>query len=431
MKIAVMGGGSTYTPELIVGFLERVEQLPVSELWLMDPDAERLRIVGGFSQRIVEAKGCPFQVRLTRDGAQAVEGASYVLVQLRVGGMEARRQDEYLGHRHGLIGQETTGVGGMANALRTIPIVLHIANLVNRLAPGALLINFSNPSGLVTEALSRYAKTVNAVGLCNAPLGMLNSALETYRQVTCEPVDPSLARLDTLGLNHLTWHRGITLEGRDIWPLVLPAYLAELSTESGPSWEKELIQALGAVPNYYLHYYYHTSKKLAEQKAWPPSRAEEVMVIEAELLEEYADTACVEPPKGLLQRGGAYYSTAAAQLIEAHHNDLGQVHVVNVPHAGAVPGWPDDWVLEMPCRVFHSGIQPLPAEPLAPVCAGLLAQVKAYELLTVEAAVHGDRQAAYQALLAHPLGPEADQVAAVLDDMLEVNRPHLPAFWNP
>jgi 6-phospho-beta-glucosidase len=182
------------------------------------------------------------------------------------------------------------------------------------------------------------------------------------------------------------------------------------------------------IPNSYLGYFYDTAHKLAEQAAWPPSRAEQVMGIEAELLRQYAEPDRVEPPPGLLQRGGAYYSTVATQLLNAHANDLGENHVVNVRHGGAVAGWPADWVLELPCRVDAAGIHPLPAEPLPPVCLGLLAHVKAYELLTVEAAVHGDRRAAYQALLAHPLGPASDQVPAVLDDMLATHRAFLPQF---
>jgi 6-phospho-beta-glucosidase len=182
------------------------------------------------------------------------------------------------------------------------------------------------------------------------------------------------------------------------------------------------------IPNYYLQYYYYTPKKLAEQEHWPPSRAEVVMDVEQDLLAEYADPALSQPPADLMKRGGAYYSTVATQLLDAHYNDLGETHVLNVPHGGAVPGWPAGWVLEMPCRVDAGGVQPLPAQPLPPVCFGLLAQVKSFELLAVEAAVHGDRDAAHQALLAHPLGPPANRVQAVLDDLLETNRQHLSRF---
>ena len=430
MKVAVIGGGSTYTPELVNGFLSRVGSFPLTELWLMDIDAERLAIVGGFAQRMVEAKGTPFQVVLTTDQQAAVQGASYVTTQLRVGQMPARQADEYLGKRHGLVGQETTGVGGMAKALRTIPVILKIAEDMRSLAaPGALLVNFTNPAGLVTQALARYAPGVPAVGVCNVPITTKMGILEGLEKRLGTAIAPERAELKTLGLNHLSWHRGFTLDGEDIWPQVFEAFLAELRADPEPEWDVRTIETLGLIPNYYLQYYYYTDRKLNSQEKWPPSRAEEVMEIEKELLREYADPARTEPPADLMKRGGAYYSTVATQLLNAHYNNLGETHIVNTPHAGAVAGWPEDWVLEMPCRVERAGITPLNADPLPAACFGLLAQVKAYELLAVEAAVHGDRRAAYQALLVHPLGPKADRVQAVLDDMLETHRTHLPRFW--
>lgn len=427
MKVAVVGGGSSYTPELVSGFLERVDSFPLAELWLMDIDPERLAVVGGFAQRMAAARGTPFTVHLTTDRREALHGARYVIVQLRVGGMAARREDEYLGRRHGLIGQETTGVGGLAKALRTIPVVLQIAHDMSDLAPGALLVNFTNPAGLVTEALAHHAPDVPVVGVCNAPLTIKMEFLGALAAKGLA-APPERAHLNTLGLNHLTWHRGFVVDGQDLWPDLLAKYVARLQQQDDPDWPPELIQTLSMVPNYYLHYYYHTSRKLAEQQQWPPSRAETVMAVERDLLAQYAEPDRYEPPADLMKRGGAYYSTVATQLLNAHHNDLGETHVLNVPHRGAVPGWPADWVLEMPCRVGAAGIQPLPAEPLPPVCFGLLAQVKMYELLAVEAAVCGDRQAAFQALLAHPLGPAADRVQAVLNDLLERNRAYLPQF---
>ncbi len=432
MKVTVIGGGSSYTPELINGFLERVSSFPLTELWMMDISSERLEVVGGFAQRMVAAKGAPFAVRLSTDQREAVRGAGYVITQLRVGGMAARRNDEYLGRRHGLIGQETTGVGGMGNGLRTIPVILRLAQDIRELAPGALLVNFANPAGLVTEALSRYAPDVPAVGVCNVAIGVIMNVLRELEKRRGEKIEPHRAQLDTLGLNHLSWHRGFRVDGEDVWPEVFAGYLEALRSEDhrGWDWDPRTVEILGMMPNYYLQYYYRTSHKLAEQQKWPPSRAEVVMGIEDELLKQYAEPDRTEPPEGLMKRGGAYYSTVATQLLNAHYNDLGETHVVNTRHGGAVAGWPADWVLELPCRVDRRGIHPLPAAPLPPVCFGLLAAVKMYELLTVEAAVHGDRKAAYQALLVHPLGPEADQVQAVLDDMLETNRPYLPQFWG-
>jgi 6-phospho-beta-glucosidase len=395
----------------------------------MDIDPTRLEIVGSFAQRIVENAGAPFTVVLSTNQQQAVEGTSYVITQLRVGMMEARRKDEYLGKRHGLIGQETTGVGGMAKALRTIPVVLNIARDIEEYAPGALLANFTNPSGLVTEALARYAPQVKAIGVCNVPITTQMAIIEELESLYERKIDPQSAQLDTLGLNHLSWHRGFILDGEDVWPQLLQAYLQRLENEPDPEWSPRLIESLGMMPNYYLGYFYQTAKKLAAQEKWPPSRAEQVIEIEEGLLKQYADPDLKEPPPDLMKRGGAYYSTLATQILTAHFNDLGETHVINTPHRGAVPGWPVDWVLEMPCKVDARGIHPLPAEPLPPVCFGLIAAVKSYELLTVEAAVHGDREAAYQALLAHPLGPAADKIEEVLEDMLQTNKAYLPQFW--
>ncbi len=430
MKVTVIGGGSSYTPELINGFLQRVDEFPLSELWLMDILPERLQVVGGFAQRMVEAKGAPFTVHLTTDRREAIRGAKYVTTQLRVGWMQARREDEYLGRRHGLIGQETTGVGGMAKALRTIPVILGIAEDIRELAPGALLVNFTNPAGLVTEALARHAPDVPAAGVCNVPLTAKMRILDSLQIEGGESITPDRAELKTLGLNHLSWHRGFSIDGEDMWPQVMERFVASVAEDAEAEWDLSTIRSLQMIPNYYLQYYYYTGRKQAAQEKWPPSRAEEVMVIEENLLAQYGEVDRTEPPEGLMKRGGAYYSTVATQLLNAHYNDLGETHVVNVPHRGAVPGWPEDWVLEMPCQVNRDGIRPLPAEPLPQVAAGLLAQVKAYEILTVEAAVHGDRNAAYQALLAHPLGPAADKVQDVLDDLLMTNRAYLPRFWS-
>lgn len=428
LKVSVIGGGSTYTPELIKGFLERADVLPITELCLMDIDQDRLNIVGGFARRMAQAHESPFVISLTTNQREAVQGSSYVITQLRVGGMDARRNDEYLGLRHEIIGQETTGVGGMAKALRTIPVILDIAKDMRDAAPEALLVNFTNPAGLVTEAIARHAPEVPIVGVCNVPITTKMKILGWLETETGAPIEPERAVLDTLGLNHLSWHRGFTLDGNDIWSQVVARFQGQIAQENEKEWDLHTIDTLQMIPNGYLRYFYYTERELAKQKRWPPSRAEEVMSIEKQLLAQYAQADRTQPPEDLMKRGGAYYSTVAAQLLNAHYNDLGEVHIVNIPHHGAVAGWPVDWVLEMPGIVKRSGIEPLPVKPLPQVCFGLLAQVKSYELLTVEAAIHGNRNAAYQALLAHPLGPSADKVQAVLDDLLKTNRAYLPQF---
>lgn len=429
MKITVIGGGSTYTPELVNGFLKRRDTLPVTELCLMDIDEERLTIVGGFARRMIEAAGSPFSLVLTQDRQAAIQGASYVINQIRVGKMPARRADEYLGLRHGLVGQETTGIGGMANALRTIPVALDIAEDIRRLAPGALFLNFANPSGLVTEALFRHAPGTHVVGVCNVGITTKMHLLELWEKITGEKVDPSRAQLETLGLNHLTWHHGFKIDGEEVWPRLFPAILEWMRSEKSPDWDRGTLEVLGMMPNYYLRYYYYTSQIVDEQKKWPPSRAETVMEIEKELLRRYTDPGLAELPPELMKRGGAFYSELATQVIDDHWNDRGGVHVINARNGGAVPGWPEDWVLELPARVDGSGVHPLPAQALKGAPGGLIAEVKEYELLTVQAAVNGDRRALREALLAHPLGPEADKIEAVASDMLETNRNFLPRFF--
>ena len=430
MKITVIGGGSTYTPELVQGLIKLHPGLPLKELCLMDIDQERLQIVGDFIKRIVHAAGNPFAVTLSNNQRESIAGASYVITQLRVGQMQARKNDEYLGYRHGLIGQETTGVGGMAKALRTIPVILQIAKDIEELAPNAYLLNFTNPAGLVTEALTRYAPNIKSVGVCNVGITAKMTMLEGIKKVIGIEIPSRTAQLDTLGLNHLTWHRGFKVNGKDEWENIFATYLEELRQNEEPEWNIDLLETLGMIPNYYLHYYYDTKHKLDEQKKWPPSRAEEVMEIEKDLLKQFADPALTSPPEDLMKRGGAWYSTLATELIYSHYADLDTVHVVNVRNNGAIAEWPHDWVLEIPSIINKRGIHPIPTNPLPPAQYALISAVKMYELLTVEAAVHGDRKKAYQALLAHPLGPQADQIQSVLDDMLQINKTYLPQFFN-
>jgi 6-phospho-beta-glucosidase len=411
--------------------LARVEKFPLTELCLMDIDAERLEIVGGFARRMVDARGAPFKVTLSTNQREAIRDAAYVTTQLRVGHMEARRKDEYLGLRHGLIGQETTGVGGMGKALRTIPVILSIARDMQELAqPGAMLVNFTNPAGLVTQALSKYAAGTPSVGVCNVPITARMMIVRALEEATGKQINPEHTQLKTLGLNHLSWHRGFSVDGEDVWPQVMRGFIETQKKLEHPEWDIRTLETLGMIPNYYLQYFYYTDKKLKAQESWPPSRADEVIEVEKALLRQYADPNLREPPADLMKRGGAWYSTVATQLLTAHYNDLGETHVVNIKNNGAVKEWPADWVLEMPATVRRSGITPIPTEPLPPSQFGLIAAVKAYELLTVEAAVSGDRDAAYQALLVHPLGPRANKVQEVLDDMLETHRAYLPRFWN-
>ncbi len=417
MKIAVVGGGSTYTPELVDGLLRRADALDVHEIALVDPDRARLAVVGPLAQRMAErvAPGAPVRITCTDDLAGGVRGATFVVSQIRVGGMAARHRDELLGREFGLIGQETVGVGGFANGLRTIPVALRIAEVVAAEAPGATLFNFTNPAGLITEALCRHG-AMPAIGLCNVPW--------SQRAMVAKGLDVSIdaVELDTVGLNHLTWVRAVRVDGvdRTADAIAVARSRAERASDGAPRFTPESIDLLAAIPNPYLLYYYETEACLARQAA-NPTRASEVMALEEQLLAEYADPLLDTKPPSLAGRGGAFYSEAAAALMGDIASGATACHVVNVPHGGAVPGLTDDVVLEITTEVRAGVVTPKPVEALRADVDALVRTVKDVELLAVEAAVHGDEEAAMQALLAHPLGPSAALVPAVWRRLQEVH----------
>jgi 6-phospho-beta-glucosidase len=419
VKVVVVGGGSTYTPELIEGFADRDAALHVEDLVLLDVDAERLDVVGGLARRMLDRRGWPGRLSLTTEQDGAFEGADFVLLQIRVGGQATRFVDETLPHRFGCIGQETTGPGGFAKALRTVPVVLDIAEqATRRAAPGAWIIDFTNPVGIVTQALVDAG--FRAIGLCNVAIGMQRTFAERFG------VEPGRVELEHVGLNHLSWERAIRVDGKDVLPGLLDsdgAWLAEMV-----GLPEELVQALRAVPSYYLRYFYMTDVVLAEQLAGK-SRAEDVMAIERDLLERYRDPELAEKPKQLEERGGAFYSEAAAQLIAALATDAGDVQVVNLRNDGAIPGLPADEVVEIGARVGRNGVTPVPVAPLGPELLGLVLQLKAYERLTIRAALSGDRQTALLALLANPLVAQYATADPLLDALLDANRRFLPRFF--
>ncbi len=418
LKVAVIGGGSTYTPELIQGVADRMDRLPVDELVLHDIDAERLEIVAGLAGRIGRRVGWSGRLTTTTDRDAAIDGAAFVLVQLRIGGQSTRLIDETLPHRFGCIGQETTGPGGFAKALRTVPVVLDLAEDVGRRgAPGAWIVDFTNPVGIVTQALIDAGH--RAIGLCNVAIGIQR------RMAVRFGVTPEEVELEHVGLNHLTWVRAIRIAGVDRLPELLADHAEELADESGSS--AELLRALGALPSYYLHYYYATRDVLAEQLAGG-TRAEDVMAIERELLELYRDPTLDRKPALLETRGGAFYSEAAAQLIASLHAGTGDVQIVDVRNDGALPDLPASAVVEIPARIDRAGAHPLPLAPLAPELRGLVQKAKAYEELAVAAAISGDERVALKALLANPLVPDLRAAAGLLEAILEVNLRFLPQF---
>jgi 6-phospho-beta-glucosidase len=423
VKVAVVGAGSTYTPELVEGFVTRTDRLPVDELALLDIDPDRLGIVGALAERMMRRAGWGGSLALTGDAREALEGADYVVVQLRVGGNKARYTDETIPLEFDVIGQETTGPGGFAKALRTVPVVLELAELTAEIgAPGAWFVDFTNPTGLVTQALldARH----HALGLCNVAIGFQRSFAKHFG------VTPDRVQLEHVGLNHLSWERKVLVDGVDRLPelLALPPDAPNHPFDEIDWVPIEFIRDLGAIPSYYLHYYYRTSAVLAEQREGT-TRAEQVMEIEAGLLELYKDPALDTKPALLEQRGGAYYSDAAAALIASLQAGTGDVQVVNVRNEGAIANLADDDVVEVACRVDRDGAHPLAVDPLPPEMHALVAHVKDYERLTIAAALSGSRRDALQALLANPLVPDLDTAQPLLDALLEVNRRYLPRFW--
>jgi 6-phospho-beta-glucosidase len=419
MKLTVVGGGSTYTPELADGFARLRDTLPVDELVLADPAADRLELVGGLARRIFARQGHPGRIVTTSDLDAAVDGADAVLLQLRVGGQAAREQDETWPLSCGCVGQETTGAGGLAKALRTVPVVLDIAERVRRASPGAWIIDFTNPVGIVTRALLGAGH--KAVGLCNVAIGLQRKFAALLG------VAPADVHLDHVGLNHLTWETAVRLhgpDGEDVLPRLLgdhgDAVAADLRLP------RALLDRLGVVPSYYLRYYYAHDEVVRELRG-KPSRAAEVAAMERELLGLYADPALDTKPELLARRGGAWYSEAAVDLAAALLSGAGSPHqVVNTYNRGTLPFLPDDAVIEVPAALRAGAAPaPLPVAPVDPLHAGLMASVTAYEHLALEAALHGGRDRVFRALLAHPLIGQYAYADTLTDQLIAHNREHL------
>ncbi|MEU7824729.1 6-phospho-beta-glucosidase [Catellatospora sp. NPDC049133] len=413
MRIAVVGGGSTYTPELIDGFA--CLDATVTEIALIDPAADRLPVVGGFAQRIFRRHGHPGQITWTTDLDAGLTGADVVIIQLRVGGQRARISDETFPLECGCVGQETTGAGGLAKALRTVPVVLDVAERARRrAAPGAWIVNFTNPTGIVTRALLDAGH--RAVGLCNVAIGFQR------RFAALLGVAPGQVTLDHVGLNHLTWERGVHVDGVDRLPELLSTHLDGIA--DAVNLPPAILTTLGAVPSYYLRYFYRHDQ-VVEQDRGAPTRGETVAELEGALLSMYADPALDTKPDLLAHRGGAYYSEAAVGLIGSLRSGDGATHPVNVRNDGTLPFLPDDAVIEVSSRVDADGATPLPVRPVGPHLFGLISHVSGYEELAVHAAVSGGRHRVYQALLAHPLVGQHDLADSLTDRLLAANTAHL------
>ncbi len=432
IKIVTIGGGSSYTPELVEGFIKRYDKLPVRELWLVDIEEgkEKLEIVGNLAKRMVKKAGVPMEVHLTLDRREALKDADFVTTQIRVGLLDARIKDERIPLSHGVIGQETNGAGGMFKALRTIPVILDIDKDMSELCPNAWLINFSNPAGMVTEALIRHGINKKVIGLCNVPIGMEKAAADMLG------VDHSRVRFDFFGLNHMVFGKNIYVDGENVTSKVIDS-IAEgklgsiVKNVKDFGWDADFIKALGMMPCPYHRYYFQTAQMLEDELkefSKGETRAEVVKRLESDLFDLYKDENLDIKPPQLEKRGGAYYSDAACRLIYSIYNDEGDIQPIDVRNNGALEGIDDDSAVEISCMITKDGPKPLAMGEIPVSVNGLIQTVKSFERLVVEAAVTGDYHKALMALCMNPLIPSESMAKILLDELLEAHKDYLPQF---
>ncbi|WP_049042505.1 6-phospho-beta-glucosidase [Clostridium sporogenes] len=432
VKIVTIGGGSSYTPELVEGLIKRYNELPVRELWLVDIEEgkEKLRIVGNLAKRMIKKAGVPMEIHLTLDRKEALKDADFVTTQIRVGLLDARIKDEKIPLNHGIIGQETNGPGGMFKALRTIPVILDIDKDMSKLCPNAWMINFTNPAGMVTEALLRYGKNKKIIGLCNVPIGMEKAVAKVL------DVEHKRLRMDFIGLNHMVFGKEVYVDGVRVTDKLINL-LADGNIEqivkniSDFTWDKDFIKALGMMPCPYHKYYFQTKdmlKEELEQFSKGETRAEVVKKVEEELFKLYRDENLDIKPPELEKRGGAYYSDAACRLICSIYNDKKDIQPVNIRNNGAIVGIPNESAVEVSCMITRDGPRPIAVGELPVAINGLIQQIKTFERLVVDAAVFGDYHKAILALTINPL-VQSDKLAKVLvDELMVEHKDHLPKF---
>ncbi|HBI6720216.1 TPA: 6-phospho-beta-glucosidase [Listeria monocytogenes] len=434
IKIATIGGGSSYTPELIEGFIKRQDELPVRELWLVDVEAgrEKLEIVGNLAKRMVKKAGVNMEIHLTLDREEALKDADFVTTQLRVGLLDARVKDERIPNSYGVVGQETNGPGGMFKGLRTIPVILDICKDMERLCPDAWLINFANPAGMVTEAVLRYSNQKKVVGLCNGPIGIERNIAETLG------VDVSEIYVEFVGLNHMVFAKTVYHNGKDVTKDVVFKMTEDeagssLKNINATGWDKTFLRTLNMIPIDYLRYYWQTKQQLEDQArayAEHGTRAEVVKKVEAELFELYKQEELAEKPKQLEQRGGANYSEAACNLINSIYNDKRDIQIVNTRNNGAILDIDPDSAVETNCVITRQGPIPLASGRLPIAINGIIQEIKTFERLTAEAAVTGDYDKALLAMTINPLTPSESVAREMLDELLEAHKEYLPNFFK-
>lgn len=430
IKIVTIGGGSSYTPELVEGFIKRHKELPVKELWLVDIEEgkHKLEIVGNLAKRMVKKAGVDMEVNITLDRREALKDADFVTTQLRVGLLDARIKDERIPLSHGVIGQETNGAGGLFKALRTVPVVLDIIKDIEELCPNAWLVNFTNPTGVISEAVFKYTNFRRYIGLCNVPIGVKNGMADILE------VEKDRVEMDFAGLNHMVYALNVRLDGKDITKEAIEKFVTSSLTMQNIKdipLNADFVRALGVIPCPYHKYYYKHKEMLEEELEGfkdGKTRGETVKALEDDLFELYKDENLAVKPPQLEKRGGAYYSDAACNLINSIYNDKKDIQVVNTLNNGAIRDFREDSAAEMSCVITKEGPKPLSVGYLPVAVSGLVTEIKAFEILAAKAAVEGDYNAALQALCINPLIPSDDLAKTILDEMMEAHKEYLPQF---
>lgn len=430
IKIVTIGGGSSYTPELVEGFIKRHKELPVKELWLVDIEEgkHKLEIVGNLAKRMVKKAGVDMEVNLTLDRREALKDADFVTTQLRVGLLDARIKDERIPLSHGVIGQETNGAGGLFKALRTVPVVLDIIKDIEELCPNAWLVNFTNPTGVISEAVFKYTNFRRYIGLCNVPIGVKNGMADILE------VEKDRVEMDFAGLNHMVYALNVRLDGKDITKEAIEKFVTSSLTMQNIKdipLNADFVRALGVIPCPYHKYYYKHKEMLEEELEGfkdGKTRGETVKALEDDLFELYKDENLAVKPPQLEKRGGAYYSDAACNLINSIYNDKKDIQVVNTLNNGAIRDFREDSAAEMSCVITKEGPKPLSVGYLPVAVSGLVTEIKAFEILAAKAAVEGDYNAALQALCINLLIPSDDLAKTILDEMMEAHKEYLPQF---
>lgn len=430
IKIVTIGGGSSYTPELVEGFIKRHKELPVKELWLVDIEEgkHKLEIVGNLAKRMVKKAGVDMEVHLTLDRREALKDADFVTTQLRVGLLDARIKDERIPLSHGVIGQETNGAGGLFKALRTVPVVLDIIKDIEEICPNAWLVNFTNPTGVISEAVFKYTNFRRYIGLCNVPIGVKNGMADILE------VEKDRVEMDFAGLNHMVYALNVRLDGKDITKEAIEKFVTSSLTMQNIKdipLNADFVRALGVIPCPYHKYYYKHKEMLEEELEGfkdGKTRGETVKALEDDLFELYKDENLAVKPPQLEKRGGAYYSDAACNLINSIYNDKKDIQVVNTLNNGAIRDFREDSAAEMSCVITKEGPKPLSVGYLPVAVSGLVTEIKSFEILAAKAAVEGDYNAALQALCINPLIPSDDLAKTILDEMMEAHKEYLPQF---